>query len=272
MGAVRVDMSQQELLPALELLLETYVMGLDGGDNVWGAMGKQFGDGAPSYSVGLMFEVPIGNRAARAKLERRRLELGQLQSQMQLAIERVKVEVELAVRDVETYWRETRAQFAVMRAARERLDYLRQRWLRLPGEEGTAGLVMEDLLAAQDVLVEAEAAFVRAQTAYNIALVNLQRTTGTLLHDEGVALATECRDNLPQLIAERAQKLPSPFMAPAREPAEDIAVPPTEEPGSGEPLPLPSSLGIGAPPRPSPPDRSSAPPPRFAPSRTPRTK
>ena len=161
MGAVRVEMSQQELLPALELLLETYVMGLDGGDNVWGAVGGQFGDGAPSYTAGLMFEVPIGNRAARARLERRQFELGQLQSQMQFAIERVKVEVELSVREVETCWREMGAQFAVMRALRERLDYLQQRWLRLPGEEGTAGLVMDDLLAAQDVLVESEAAFVR---------------------------------------------------------------------------------------------------------------
>lgn len=248
MGAVRVEMSQQELLPALELLLETYVMGLDGSDNVWGAVGGQFGEGAPSYTAGLMFEVPIGNRAARARLERRQFELGQLQSQMQFAIERVKVEVELSVREVETCWREMGAQFTVMRASRERLDYLQQRWLRLPGEEGTAGLVMEDLLAAQDVLVEAEAAFVRAQTTYNVALVGLQRTTGTLLHDEGVVLATDCRDNLPQLVAERAQKLPSPFMAPAREPAEELLAPPVEQPGSAEPLPLPSTLGIEPPP------------------------
>ena len=129
---------------------------------------------------------------------------------MQFAIERVKVEVELAVREVETSWREMLAQFAVMGAAQERLDYLQQRWLRLPGEEGTAGLVMEDLLAAQDVLVEAEAAFVRAQTAYNVALVDLQRATGTLLHNEGVVLATDGRDHLPQLVAKRVPAVAHP--------------------------------------------------------------
>ena len=193
MGAVRVEMSQQELLPALELLLETYVMGLDGGDNVWGAVGGQFGDGAPSYTAGLVFEVPIGNRAARARLERRQFELGQLQSQMQFAIERVKVEVELSVREVETCWREMGAQFTVMRASRERLDYLQQRWLRLPGEEGTAGLVMDDLLAAQDVLVEAEAAFVRAN--------GLQRRAGRFAaNDRHLAARRRSRagDRLPR--------------------------------------------------------------------------
>lgn len=247
MSAVRVEMSRQELLPALELLLESYVMGLDGGDDAWSALGRQFGDGAPSYSAGLRFEVPLGNRAARARLDRRRLELAQLQNQMRLAIERVKVEVELAVRDVETTWRETRAQFAVMQAARARLEYVQQRWLRLPGEEGTAGLVMEDLLTAQEVLVDSEAAYVRAQTAYHIALVGLQRTTGTLLHDEGVVLASSCQDGLPQLIAERIQKLPSPFMAPAREAAEELSAPAGEPSRGGESLPRPSALDIHAP-------------------------
>jgi hypothetical protein len=92
------------------------------------------------------------------------------------------------------------------------------------------------------------------------------------LHDEGVVLATECLDDVPQLVAQRAQKLPSPFMAPARAAAEELAAPPTDDPAQTESLPVPSSVGIGTSPEASPSDGKSDPGHRRLRSYTPPAK
>ena len=41
----------------------------------------QFENGRPSYSLGLQYEVPIGNRLACSRLQRRRVEMRRLQSE-----------------------------------------------------------------------------------------------------------------------------------------------------------------------------------------------
>jgi hypothetical protein len=210
-------MSQKDLLPALQMVLETYAMGLDGGYDVTTAFGNQFSNGAPSYSAGLLFEVPLGNRAAQARYRRRQLEMRQLQNQLQTSLEQVKVDVELAVREVETYYREMNAQYEVMRASARELEYLMQRWQRLPGEDGAAGLILDDILSAQNVLVEAENSFVRAQAAYNVALVGLQRATGTMLQEEGVSVSISYSEELPRVIAEKVGQRPTPFDVPDRD-------------------------------------------------------
>lgn len=217
-ASLQLQMSQKDLLPALQMVLETYAMGLDGGYDVGTALGNQFSNGAPSYSAGLLFEMPFGNRAAQARFRRRQLEMRQLQTQLKTSLEQVKVDVELAVREVETYYREMLAQHEVMRASARELEYLVQRWQRLPGEDGTAGLMLDDILSAQNVLLDSETAFVRAQAAYNVALVGLQRATGTMLQEEGVSVSISYGEDLPRVIAERVGQRPTPFDAPQSEP------------------------------------------------------
>ena len=92
-----------------------------------------------------------------------------------------------------------------------------QRWQRLPGEDGAAGLILDDILSAQNVLVESENAFVRAQAAYNVALVGLQRATGTMLQEEGVSVSISYSEELPRVIAEKVGQRPTPFDVPDQE-------------------------------------------------------
>ena len=63
-ASVRLNMSRNELLPALDLVLETYVSGLDQDYDIAQSLADQFSVGEPSYTAGLVFEVPLHRRAA----------------------------------------------------------------------------------------------------------------------------------------------------------------------------------------------------------------
>ena len=57
-GATRLGIAQHELLPALNLVSQGFVNGLNGNNDFGGSFIDQFTDGAPSYSVGLQYELP----------------------------------------------------------------------------------------------------------------------------------------------------------------------------------------------------------------------
>lgn len=202
-ASVRLDMSKHELLPRLDFVLEAYVSGLRGESDIGRAFEDQFSVGEPSYSVGLQYEVPLYRRAARARHERRQLELRQLQQQFRTTVETLSLEVKVAVREVETSYRETWAKQRSMEAAAERLDYIQQRWRHFPGEDRSVNLYLDEVLTAQERLAEVEASYLQAQTTYNLALMNLKRATGTLLRDEGIVVGQTCGDCLPATVLDK---------------------------------------------------------------------
>lgn len=185
-ASVRLGMSKNELLPQFDFIAETYVAGLQGRSDIGRAWTNQFDEGEPSYAVGFTYQMPIGNRAAKARLQRRKLEVRQLQNQFNATVETLLMETKVAVREVRTSEREFQAKFDAMQAADARLDNIQQRWNHLPGQDGSIGLYLEDLLDAQSQLTESEFDFTRSLTTYNLSLMNLKRATGTLLESEMV--------------------------------------------------------------------------------------
>jgi outer membrane protein len=206
-SAVRRRMSKNELLPALDMVLETYVAGLRGNSSIGDAFTQQFSEGAPSYTAGLQFEVPLRNRAARARFQRRQLELRQFEHQFKNTLHALQLEVEIAVREVHTSFREIESRFQSMNAAGTEVDYIGQRWQLLPGEDRSASLILEDLLDAQERLTVQEFAFANAQVTYNLALTNVKRAMGTLLQFEQVAMAKSEENGIPSI---RLQKTDMP--------------------------------------------------------------
>ncbi|MEM7783026.1 MAG: TolC family protein [Planctomycetota bacterium] len=206
-ACVRLEMSRNELMPQLDLVLETYVAGLRGNSNLGGAWLDQFRTGEPGYSVGLNYEIPIGNRAARARLSRRRLELRQLQNQFRTTVETLMMETKVATREVRTSEREFKAKYHAMQAASKQLENLEERWAAIPGRETTIGLYLDNVLQAQVRLAEAEFEFAKAETTYNLALMNLKRATGTLLQHEQINSAVANIDGLPTTILEKMQAI-----------------------------------------------------------------
>jgi outer membrane protein TolC len=202
-ASVRLDMARHELLPRLDAVLQGYVSGLQGNSAIDQAWANQFNVGQPSYSSGLVFEVPIYNRAAKMRHERRKLELRQLENQFRTTVETLMLEVKVAVREVVTTYRETQARYQSMVAAGQQLEYIEQRWRHLPGEDRDVNLYLEDVLAAQERLAAAEYGFLQAETTYNLSLMNLKRATGTLLQDEQITFRDACVDCLPTTVLEK---------------------------------------------------------------------
>jgi outer membrane protein TolC len=214
-SAVRVKMSKNELLPALDLVLETYVAGLRGESDIGSAFTDQFqAPSTPSYSAGLQFEMPFGNREAKARYQRRALEVRQFENQFRSTLYALRLEVEIAVREVQTAYREIEAKHQAMEAAQSEVNYITQRWELLPGDDRAASLVLEDLLAAQDRLAIEEFEFLDALVTYNLALMNLKRATGMLLQCERVVVGAADECGLPTLLLHKDAAHGAPAAAP----------------------------------------------------------
>lgn len=202
-ACVRLNMSRHEILPQLDLIFDTYVAGLRGNANIGNAFTDQFSTGEPGYSIGLQYEIPINNRAARSRLQRRRLELRQLQNQFRTTVETLLMETKVAAREVRTSDREFKAKYHSMQAAAKRLDNIEQRWAALPGVESSIGLYLDDVLTAQEQLTAAEYDFAESETTYNLALMNLKRATGMLLQHEQIEEGVTKVDCLPTRVLEK---------------------------------------------------------------------
>ena len=197
-SSIRQNMSKNELLPALDVVMETYVAGLRGESDLAGAWRDMFKEGEPSYSAGVQLDIPLRNREAKARFRRRALETRQFQNQFRATLHAMQLEVEIAVREVQTSHREMVAKEQAMEAAASEVEYIDRRWRLLPGENRTASLVLEDLLGAQERLTAEEFDFLNAQVTYNLALTNLHKATGTLLHIENVAASRTESCGIPQ--------------------------------------------------------------------------
>ncbi len=201
-GCTRLNMSKNEVLPMLNLVTEAYSAGLQQ-TNPFNAYDNQFNQGRPGYTVGMQFEVPLGNRAPKARLERRELELRQLRNQYQTTLNTLQLEVKVSVREVETAQAEMQSQAQAMNASTVELDYLEKRWEHLPGEDGTASLMLDNLLQAQNRLALNEFNFLTAQVTYNLALWNVKKATGELLQTEQVSWGRACVDDLPTIVVDK---------------------------------------------------------------------
>jgi outer membrane protein len=201
---IRLKVAKNELLPVLDAVLETYVSGLRDDYDIGGAWNDQFKVGKPSYTAGLVFENPIHRRAAKANHDRRRLELRQLSNQFEATVGTLNANVEVAVREVETGFREMQSRYQAMLAAQSDASYLQRRWESLPGDDRAASFMLEDLLDSQDRLATAEFDFTRAQVEYTLSLTYLNRATGSLLKQEQVEMVRGRKGGLPTIMFQKA--------------------------------------------------------------------
>ncbi|MEZ6120994.1 MAG: TolC family protein [Pirellulaceae bacterium] len=202
-AGVRLNMAKHELLPVLNLVTQTYLSGLEDRGDIPDSLVRQFDTGAPSYGIGLQYEVPLGNRRAAAQHRKRRHELRQLENQYETTLETIKLEVEVAVRELETARQELVAKHQAMVARKQQLDVLTIRWRKLSSDM-TGSLALENMLTAQDQLTSAEFQFVQSQLTYNLSVTNLRKAQGILLQTENISI--DCIDecNLPTLHAQQS--------------------------------------------------------------------
>lgn len=185
-AAVAMQVAKNNELPQLNLVGSAGLQGLDGDfDN---AVEDQIDTDNFNFSVGIQFEIPIGNRAARAITRRALLQRDQAIMQYRNLIEQISLEVKTARREVDTTWEEMVATRQARFAAADSLLAIQQ---REEGGEALTPTFVQLKLDTQERLAQAASAEVEAVTNYNIAIARLEQAKGTLLRYNNIVMEEE---------------------------------------------------------------------------------
>lgn len=127
-----------------------------------------------------MYELPVGNRKARAEKEQQELLLTKAFKEFEVVVETGLVETEQAVNDVNSAYVEMLACYNSMMQATRETEYAETRW-RNVAADGASLQFLDALFDSQDRMAEEEYNFVASQVRYELAIIELKRALGILL-------------------------------------------------------------------------------------------
>jgi len=177
------EAAKNNLLPQLNLIGQIGTQGADGSYD--DAVSNQLDFDHISYTAGIQFEIPIGNRAARATYQRSLLQRQQAMVQYQNLVEQVSLDVKTALREVDTTWDEMVARRTARFAEEDSLKAIDQR--EAAGEPLTPTFVQLKL-DTQGRVAAARSSEVEAISNYNIAMARLEQSKGTLLRYNNIIM------------------------------------------------------------------------------------
>lgn len=177
---IQVATAKNQALPKFDVTLRYTLHGLS--SNPGTSFDQMSGSNFQDYFVGISFEYPIGNRAARAAMTKRQLQWDQGMSKLQQVIEQVILEVNVAVRQLQTAYRQVVPSIDAVKAAEENLEAIQKRKVAITPE------YLDFQLRAQEILASARKGLLAALVNYNIAIIQLERAKGTLLGYNNVVL------------------------------------------------------------------------------------
>lgn len=182
-ATVASRVAKNSLLPQLNFIGSVGVQGLD---DSWGsAVDDQASGDNFSYAVGFEFEIPLGNRAARAAYQRSLLQRQQAIDQYQNLIEQIAQDVKRWMREVQTTWDEIVATRQARFAAADALRAIQQ---REEANEPLTPTFVQLKLDTQATLAQVQQAENEAIANYNVAIAQLERAKGTLLRYNNVLM------------------------------------------------------------------------------------
>ncbi len=184
---IAVDVARNGLLPSLTLQLQGTADGL--ARNLPGAFNSQGDFNHLGYEAELQFQLPIGNRAARAVWQRSLLQRLQAIASYGKDIELVTGDVRQAANAVEFSWLRLRASRNAVLGFEKVLDNL-QSQIRSGDQELNYGFVY-DLLQNQEQLANQRRAEHQAENDYNYAIAQLESAKGTILRYNNVVMEQE---------------------------------------------------------------------------------
>jgi outer membrane protein TolC len=185
-AGLAVNVTRAELDPQLSAIVAGYVSGLDGNYGVFDAWTNQFTRGGPGISAAVKYQMPYGRRAAKARYREAQLRYQQRNQQLREAMQLTTADIEIALIDVNTALAQQSTKKQLLVTAIEEESILTKRWEMMGDEGGLLGVVLENLLDAQQRRTEAEREWSSAQIRYLTSIVGLQKAMGTLLVHEGI--------------------------------------------------------------------------------------
>jgi outer membrane protein TolC len=242
--AATIDFNRNEALP---LFVLDYTYSVDGLGPTWHDNNQSLRkNNFESWTLGLSGEVPIGNEAAKARVQRAILVRLQRLGTRDAREQAIRQEVLNAVDTINADWqRILAARLATVAAARTYEAEQRQ--------NDAGARTATDVLDAQSRLAEAQSAEIRAIAEYQIALVDLAFATGTLLGAARIDFGEPLHPDALRA-AEHAPPRDRPDHAeigllPARPPPPSVPTasdsPPSDPPTPAPPPPAPAAGGSG---------------------------
>lgn len=175
-----VGAAKNQALPRFDAIFTYKILGL--GSDPDKAFRQLSRNDFNEYQVGVQFEWPIGSRAGRAKIKQSKLRYEQAIASRKAQIEQIILEVNNAVRAMDTTQDAIYPAQEATVAAEKNVQATKERAERKSPAE------LETELAGQQNLAQARQTFLQALVAYNVAVADLERSKGTLLPYNNVVL------------------------------------------------------------------------------------
>ena len=173
---VSVKLAKNQVLPRVDLVASAGLNGLGGKyEDAFREMDGDFYD----LRIGLRFEYALGNRAAKSRLVRRKLEQQQVELRISDLEKNISLEVREGIRQVETDFKRIRTTRVARRLAEKKLEAEQAKH-----DVGIA--TTKDVLDFQFDLAFARSRESRALIDYNNSLVRLYQRLGTTLEQNDI--------------------------------------------------------------------------------------
>jgi len=180
---LNIELARNATLP--DLTLNYTYTGRTQGRNIGSALEDLTGNTFDDHSIGLSAVFPLGNEAAKARLQGARLTRRQDLARRDRLQQLIRQDVYEAVSELDKNWRRILAAEQGVTAA-ERDYKVEQSQFQLGRRTST------DVLSAVTRLADAQLSKIRAFVDYEIAQINLARATGTLLGHKQIHLSLAC--------------------------------------------------------------------------------
>ena len=180
---INVRVAENQTLPKLDLQATTNILGQGGEFGRSTTRMLNSNENFASYNLGLLFQYPLGNRAALAEVERQKYSRLQNIVTLQNTADQLAVQVNERIRQINTTYEELLAQRSAVAASAaqlQALDDIEQIRGKLTPE------FVQLKLQAQETLADAQIGEAAAVANYNIALADLTRISGTILSQHGI--------------------------------------------------------------------------------------
>jgi outer membrane protein len=176
-----VGTAKNQALPKFDAIFQYKVNGL--GPDLQPAFEQMWDGNYIDYQVGVQFEWPIGNRKARAQIKQAKLRYEQAIAGRKAQIEKIILEVNTAVRQLQTAQEAIKPALSATLAAEENVRATKERAERKSPSE------LQTELSGQENLAQARRTLLGALIRYNIAIASLERAKGRLLPYNNVMIA-----------------------------------------------------------------------------------
>ena len=180
-AVVQRKVAKNELKPTLDLIADSYVRGLRGDNQFLESWTNQFDTGRPSFSSGLTYQAPVGNRSAKANLKGRELEIQKLIYDYSNALKTARAEIESVLEESKGTFSAAQSSIVQIIASQKEVQFNEAKVDSFFGDNLSVSNQLNDLLDGIGRLTSAENQMAERQIRHMLALARIKFESGTLM-------------------------------------------------------------------------------------------